>query len=266
MMSANWKRSLFALALAALAAFVAPRAKAGDDIVVFAAASLKNALDDVAAAWRKATGGRLRVALAGSSTLARQIQQGAPADLFISANIKWMAVLERHRHVDPASRRDLLRNRLVLVAHGKAAKPVTVNRGFDIVGLLGGGKLAMAMVASVPAGIYGKAALTSLDVWEKAAPHVAQTDNVRAALALVARGEAPFGIVYATDAAAAANVKVAATFPAHTHPPIIYPAAIVAESKNKPATRRFLAFLTSPNVRRLFERKGFIVIEPAVAN
>lgn len=265
-MSSDWKRACFALVVAVIATLVAPKAKAADEIVVFAAASLKNSLDQISAAWNRATGGKARIALAGSAKLAKQIQQGAPADLFISANIRWMDLLQRERRIDPASRRDLLRNRLVLIAHGKATRPIALAKGFDIVGLLSGGKLAMAMVSSVPAGIYGKAALTSLGVWDKAAPHVAQSDNVRAALAFVARGEAPFGIVYATDATAESNVTVAATFPAHTHPPIIYPTAIVAESKHKPAAKRFLSFLTSPAARPMFERQGFTVIEPAIAN
>lgn len=238
--------------------------KAGDEIVVFAAASLKNALDDISAAWSKKTGNTARLSLAGSSTLATQIQQGAPADVYISANIKWMDVLQNAKLIDPATRRDILRNRLVLIAHGKAAPAVAIASGFDLAGLLKGGKLAMAMVDSVPAGIYGKAALTSLGIWDAVSPNVAQADNVRAALALVARGEAGYGIVYATDAAASDNVTIVGTFAAETHPPIIYPAAVVAESKNKSAATGFLDFLASDTAKPLFEKQGFSVIEPAM--
>lgn len=256
----------FAGALVAIAALPQARALAADDVVVFAAASLKTALDDVSVAWKKQTGGVVKVSLAGSSQLAKQIQQGAPADVFISANVEWMDVLASEKLVDTASRRILLRNRLVLVAHGATDRQVEIVEGMDLAGLLGDGRLAMAMVDSVPAGIYGKAALTSLGLWDKIAPKVAQADNVRAALALVSRGEAPYGIVYATDAAASDNVTVVATFPEATHPPIVYPAALVADSVRKDAARRFLDFLSSTKARTMFERQGFKVIEPAVAN
>ena len=240
--------------------------RASEEIVVFAAASMKNALDDISAAWTKASGNTASISLAGSSKLAKQIQQGAPADLFISANVKWMDVLQQDNLIDLATRRDILGNRIVLIAHGKAAKPVAIDKGLDIVALLNGGKLAMAMVDSVPAGMYGKAALTSLGMWDKAAKSVAQSDNVRAALALVARGEAPYGIVYATDAAASDNVTVVGTFPTETHPPIIYPAAVLSESKKQSAAKSFLDFLTSGAAKPLFESQGFVVIEPAMAN
>ncbi len=255
-----------ALVFGASATTFVKRAAAGDEIVVFAAASLKNALDDISAEWSKASGNTVRVSFAGSSNLARQIQQGAPADVFISANVKWMDTLQQDNLVDAASRRILLRNRIVLIAHGKSAEKVEIKQGFDLAGLLKDGKLAMAMVDSVPAGIYGKAALTSLGVWQGVAPKVAQSDNVRAALALVARGEAPFGIVYATDAAASDNVTVVGMFPEQTHPPIIYPAAVVAESKKKPVATSFLDFLVTNKAKHIFEREGFSVIEPAVAN
>lgn len=241
-------------------------AKASDEIIVFAAASLKNALDDISAAWTKESGNTANVSLAGSSKLAKQIQQGAPADVYISANVKWMDVLQQDKLIDVATRRDILRNRIVLVAHGKSADPVTLEKGLDLNGLLKGGKLAMAMVDSVPAGIYGKAALTSLGIWDAVSPNVAQADNVRAALALVSRGEAPYGIVYATDAAASDNVTIVGTFPTETHPPIIYPAATLAESKKKDAAKSFLDFLTSEKATPLFEKQGFTVLAPALAN
>lgn len=232
---------------------------AAEPVLVFAAASLKNALDDVAAAYESETGQEITVSYAGSSALARQIQQGAPADLFISANPDWMDVLERGGLVRSDSRRDLLGNALVLVAHGRSAPSVEIGPGFDLAGRLGDGRLAMALVDAVPAGIYGKAALTSLGVWDAVAPSVAQADNVRAALALVARGEAPYGIVYATDAAAQDDVTVVGTFAADTHPPIIYPGALTSEAREPAAG--LLEFLSSPAARPLWERHGFRVLE-----
>ncbi len=253
-------------ALAVLLAFASPRAFAADEIVVFAAASLKNALDEISVAWTRRSGVVVKISFAGSSNLAKQIQQGAPADLFFSANVEWMDVLEKDELIDAATRRLLVRNRLVLIAHGKTDEKVEIAKGFDLAGRLGDGRLAMAMVESVPAGIYGKAALTSLQIWDAVAPKVAQTDNVRAALALVARGEAPCGIVYATDAAASDNVTVVATFPAASHPPAVYPAAVISASPNADVARRFLDFLSSAKARPMFERQGFTAIEPAMAN
>ena len=228
-----------------------------DRITVFAAASLKNAMDEIAAGFERQTGHAVAVSLAGSSALARQIRHGAPADLFISANPGWMDALAREGLIDPASRFDLLGNRLVLAAHGRGAPPVEVAPGLDIAAMLGGGRLAMALVEAAPAGIYGKAALEWLGAWEAAAPRVAQADNARAALALVSSGEAPLGIVYATDAAADDNVTVVGAFPAGAHPPIVYPAAAVAASGN-PLNRRFLAWLRGPAARQAFERQGFV--------
>lgn len=235
-------------------------------IVVFAAASLKTALDDVTAAWAAETGHTVRVSYAGSSKLARQIEAGAPADVFISANVTWMDVLQDAKLIDATSRVTLLRNRLVLIAHGSEAATVDIGSGFDLSGLVGDGKLAMAMVDAVPAGIYGKAALTSLNVWDAVSPKVAQADNVRAALALVARGEAPFGVVYATDAAASDNVTVVGTFPESSHPPIVYPAAVMAEAKSKRAAQAFLTFLSSVAARSIFVDHGFAPISPQLAN
>ncbi len=257
--------AVFVAAAAAITGPITP-ARAGDEIVVYAAASLKNALDDISADWSKETGNTARISLAGSSKLAKQIQQGAPADLFISANVQWMDVLQNEKLIDVATRRDILRTRIVLIAHGKEATPFQIDKSMDLNGLLKGGKLAMSMVDSVPAGIYGKAALTSLGMWETVSPNVAQTDNVRAALALVARGEAPYGIVYATDAAASDNVTVVATFPAETHPPIIFPAAVLAESGNKAPAGSFLDFLTSQKAKAVFERHGFTALEPVTVN
>jgi molybdate transport system substrate-binding protein len=250
-----------ALAFTALATVIPVRANA-DDITVFAAASLKDALDEVVAAWQQRSDARVRVAYDGSSRLAQQIMHGAPADLYISANERWMDVLEKASRIEPATRRNLIENRLVLIAHGKLAQPVTITQGFDLAGLLGNNRLSMAMVEAVPAGIYGRTALTSLGVWAAVAPKVAQSDNVRAALALVQRGEAPYGIVYATDAVAARNVTVVGRFPPETHPRIVYPAAVVRGSANASAARGFLDFLTSAPAQGRFDHHGFKVIRP----
>lgn len=241
-----------------------PASAADDDITVFAAASMKNAMDEVSEAWTRQTGHAAAVSLAGSSALARQIEQGAPADVFISANEGWMDTLEKNGLVDSATRFDLLRNRIVLIAHGRSAPAVDIGPDFDLARLLGDGKLAMALVDAVPAGIYGKAALQTLGAWDAVAPKVAQADNVRAALALVSTGEAPYGIVYATDAAADDDVTVVATFPDDSHPPIVYPAARVSGSDN-PLGAAFLDFLRGPAARAAFEKQGFVVVGPRSA-
>jgi molybdate transport system substrate-binding protein len=252
-------RAVLAAAVVACAA-LAPAVAAAEAVTVFATASLKNALDDVAAAWEEATGNEATIAYAASSALAKQIEEGAPADIFISASEDWMDAIEASGHVRGGTRRDLLGNALVLVAHGRDAPAVAIAPGFDIAGLLGGGKLAMALVDAVPAGVYGKAALTSLGVWDAVEPHVAQADNVRAALALVAAGEAPYGIVYRTDAAAEHDVTLVGTFPAGSHPPIVYPAAVTADASS-PVAAAFLDFLLTPEAAARFERHGFTVLD-----
>ena len=229
-------------------------------VTVFAAASLKNAMDGIAAAWRARTGHDVVVSLAGSSALARQIQAGAPADVFISANADWMDRLEADGLLIEGTRRDLLANSIVLVAHGGNVAPLEISPALDLSGLIGEGRLAMALVEAVPAGIYGKAALTHLGLWDTVAPKVAQADNVRAALALVATGEAPFGIVYATDAAAEPEVTVIGTFPADTHPPIVYPAAVL-DGRDNPLATDFLAFLGSAEASGIFAAEGFVVLD-----
>ena len=249
---------VFVLAAGLLA--IGPVRAGAEDITVFAAASLKTALDEIVTGWSAATGNTARVSYAGSSALARQIEQGAPADVFISASRGWMDALAAGRHVRKETRRDLLGNTLVLVAHGRDAAPVEIAPGFDLAGMLGDGRLAMALVDSVPAGIYGKAALTSLGIWEAVAPKVAQADNARAALALVAAGEAPMGTVYRTDAAADDDVTAVATFPAGSHPPIVYPAAVTAESASPDTAAEFLDHLSGAEARAAFERQGFVVL------
>lgn len=244
--------------LAAIVA-LAPLQGVAGELTVFAAASMKNAMDEVSTQWAEQTGHTLAVSLAGSSALARQIQQGAPADVFISANPEWMDTLEKDALIVADTRFDFLANSLVLIASGSDAAPVEIAPGFDLAGILGEDRLAMAMVDSVPAGIYGKAALTDLGIWDDIEPKLAQADNVRAALAFVSTGEAPLGIVYATDAVADDNVTVVAAFPKGSHPPIIYPAAVVTASKN-PLNDTFLEFMRGDVVRAAFERQGFTVL------
>lgn len=231
-----------------------------DEVVVFAAASLKNALDEIAQDFQGATGNTVTVSYAGSGELAKQITAGAPADLFISANEDWMNEIEKSGDVVEGSRKDLLGNTLVLIAHGTEVPAVEIGPDTDFSAMLGEEKLAMALVESVPAGQYGKAALESLGQWEGLAPKVAQSDNVRAALALVSTGEAPFGIVYATDAAADDNVTVVGSFPKDSYPAIIYPAALLGEAKDQ-ADRDFLDFLSGDEARSAFEAQGFTVLE-----
>ncbi|MGE0233705.1 MAG: molybdate ABC transporter substrate-binding protein [Flavobacteriaceae bacterium] len=233
-------------------------AQAGE-ILVFAAASTRTALEEIGARWRESTGNEAVFSFAGSSALARQIEQGAPANVFISASADWMDRLQKKNLVRPGSRIDLLGNTLVLIAHGANARPVRIAPDFDLAAMLGNGHLAMALVDSVPAGIYGKAALQSLGVWEKIAPRVAQADNVRAALALVSSGEAPFGIVYATDAAVSDQVTVVGRFPAGSHPPIVYPAAVLA-GRDDAFAEAFMEFLQGDAAAAAFARQGFEVL------
>jgi len=228
-------------------------------ITVFAAASLKNALDGIATDWRNETGKAVTVSYAASSTLAKQIENGAPADLFISADTDWMDYLQRRHLIDPKSRRDLLGNKLVLIAPKDSAVQTTLEPGFALARLLGGGRLAMADPDTVPAGKYGKAALTSLGVWQDVAGRVAAAENVRAALLLVARGEAPLGIVYQTDAAAEPDVRIVAAFPADTHPPITYPMALTVSAR--PGAAEFAGYLRSDAAGKQFEAQGFTVID-----
>lgn len=245
------------LGLLAACTFALP--VAAEDISVFAAASMKTALDQIAADYQARTGNTVTVSYAGSNLLAKQIIDGAPADIFISASESWMDEVEKAGAVADGSRLDLLGNTLVLIAHDAVA-PVQITDQTDLKGMLGDGKLAMAMVDSVPAGQYGKAALESLGMWDAVAPSVAQTDNVRAALALVAVGEAPYGIVYATDATAEPAVHLVGTFPADSYPPAIYPAALLKGAAD-PADRDFFDALSGPEARAVFAAQGFKVPE-----
>lgn len=247
------------LALAtALAASLATPAFS-EEVVVFAAASLKNALDAVAADFQTATGNTVTISYAGSNQLAKQIMEGAPADIFISAAVNWMDEVEKAGLVVPDTRSDLLGNTLVLVAHGADAAPVEIGPDFDLKALLGDGKLSMAMVDSVPAGQYGKESLESLGIWSAVEGSVAQSENVRAALALVSTGEAPYGIVYASDAVSDPGVTVVGTFPNDSHKPIIYPAALLTGAADA-ADKAFLEALSADGADAAFAGQGFAVL------
>ncbi|MGB6175309.1 MAG: molybdate ABC transporter substrate-binding protein [Methylocella sp.] len=239
-----------------LGAETAPAASDTAAPVVFAAASMKTALDAVAAAWKADTGKTVSIAYASSATLAKQIELGAPADMFISADLKWMDYLEKSKLVRAGTRRNLLGNRLVLIEPGDADVKLEIAKGFDLAGAAGDGKIAVCMIDSCPAGIYAKEGLESLGVFAGVEPKLAQASDVRNALNLVSRGEAKFGIVYATDAKADPKVKLVGTFPASSHSPIVYPIALIAASKN-PDAALFLAYLMSQAAIKIFLGQGF---------
>lgn len=232
-------------------------------LTVFAAASLKESMDAAGAAFQRRTGQPVRASYAASPALARQVEQGAPADVFVSADLEWMDWLQQRALIDPATRHDLLGNTLVLVAPATSqAAPVALRTGTDLRPLLGGdGRIALALTASVPAGRYAKAAFESLGMWPALQPRVAQAENVRAALLLVARGETPLGVVYATDARVEPRVRVLATFPAGSHPRIVYPVARVAASAH-PQARAFVQWLRSREAAAIFRRHGLLVPPP----
>ncbi|MBU1317533.1 MAG: molybdate ABC transporter substrate-binding protein [Alphaproteobacteria bacterium] len=253
------RRGIMGLAASlALLACLPETVVAQQPVTVFAAASMKNALDAASTAWTEKSGIATSISYAGSSALARQIEAGAPADLFISADLQWMDYLAAQDLIDTASRTSLLGNRIVLIG-ARGAPAVDIGPGFDLAALIGDGKLAMAAPDSVPAGRYGKAALESLGVWPSVAAKVAGAENVRAALQYVARGEAPYGIVYRTDAAADPNVTVVGIFPETSHPPIVYPVAPLRDADN-PAAADYLEFLKSEEARPFFEAEGFAVL------
>ena len=230
------------------------------ELVIFAAASLKNALDEAAASWVRESGRPApKISYAASSALARQLEQGAPADLFLSADLDWMDHAQQKNLIRPETRVSLLANRIALIAPADAKTTATLAPGVDLSGALGSSRLAIANVDAVPAGKYGKAALEKLGAWDRIKDRIAQADNVRAALLLVSRGEAPLGIVYTTDAAADPKVKVIATFPQDTHPPIVYPVAITRDSAN-PDAQGFLAYLRGSRAKASFEKQGFTVL------
>lgn len=260
-------RRAFTSALAA-AAFVlsavglAPQAAAqGKDVVILAAASLKNALDEASAAWTRQTGKSTRISYASSAALARQIEGGIPADIFISADVPWMDYVAERKLIKPESRSDFLGNQIVLIATKDSRIDLAIDKGFNLRGALGNdGRLAMGNVDAVPAGRYGKAALEHLGVWPSVSDRVAQAENVRMALTLVSRGEAPLGIVYTTDAASDPAVRIVGTFPAASHPAIIYPMALLSTSTS-PDAQAFVDYLKTPAAKPFFEKQGFTVLK-----
>jgi molybdate transport system substrate-binding protein len=248
---------IVALVLLALFGALPARAQSAAPVVL-AAASLQEALGEAADAWARQRHPRPVLSFAGSSALARQVEASAPADLFISADEAWMDHIDQRGLLASGSRRVIAGNRLVLIAPLDSPVTLRIAKGFPLARALGAGRLAMADPAAVPAGRYGRAALEALGVWAVVEPRVVRSENVRAALALVERGEAPLGIVYATDAAASRKVRVVGVFPASSHPPIRYPAAQLKTAKAKDASA-FLAFLGSRQARVILARHGFSV-------
>jgi molybdate transport system substrate-binding protein len=234
-----------------------PPALAQDrSLTVFAAASMNNALDDVDAAYTAKTGVKVAASYAASSALAKQIEQGAPADIFVSADTDWMDYAIGKKSINAPTRVDLLGNSIVLIApKDSGINNVTIGPGFDLAKLAGDGKIATGDVKAVPVGKYAKAALEKLGAWQAAEPKFAMAESVRAALTLVARGEAALGIVYSTDAKVEPEVKIVGTFPADSHPPIIYPVAATATAKAEAAD--YLAFLRTSAAKAIFEKYGF---------
>lgn len=236
----------------------APALAADKPVTVFAAASLKNALDEVGSVYAAKTGGEARFSYAAASAIARQIEQGAPADVYISADSDWMDYLAGKKLIVPASRRDLLTNHLALIAPADAKVSLKITKGMPLAKALGAGRLAVAG-PDVPAGKYAKASLTNLGVWDSVSGKLAQAENVRAALQFVARGESPYGVVYDTDAKVEPKVKIVGLFPDASHPRIVYPAALVAGGAN-PQAGGFLSFLSGPEAGAVFRKYGFVVL------
>jgi len=257
------RRLVAVLALAAAVLGAGPGHARADDLLVFAAASTKNAVDDIIAAYAAGGGGKVDASYASSSDLAKQIENGAPAGVFISADMKWADYLAERDLIAADGRRDLLGNSLVLVAPGSSGLTVDLSNADNLHAALGEGKLALGDPDHVPAGRYGKAALDSLGIWPSVEGQVVRAKDVRAALALVERGEAAAGIVYATDAALSDAIDIVATFPASSHPEIVYPVMLVAD-QDDPAARDFYAFLAGPEARAVFVRYGFTISATAV--
>lgn len=250
-------RRLIVAGLLSLPAGMSARAATAAPVTVFAAASLTDALKAVEAAWAKDGNVSARFSFGASSTLARQIEQGAPANLFASADEQWMNYLDTRGLIVPGTRRNLLSNTLVLIVPAGHPVHVTIGPGFDLMAILGkSGRLATGDPKHVPVGIYAQQALTHLGMWEQVQPRLAPAADVRSALLLVERGEAPAGIVYATDAAISKNVMIAGVFPSDTHPPIEYPFGIV-KGGDSPSARALLRYLSGPTARAIFRHYGF---------
>lgn len=243
---------------AVLALAATPALAAGKPVNVFAAASLKNALDEVGQAYVAKTGGEAKLTYAASSAIAHQIENGAPAEVYLSADSDWMDYLAGKKLIVAASRRDLLTNHLALIAPADSKTTLKIAKGMSIAKALGGGRLAVAG-PEVPAGKYAKASLTNLGVWDSVSGQLAQAENVRGALQFVARGESPLGIVYDTDAKVEPKVRIVGLFPDASHPAIVYPGALVAGGKN-PDAGTFLSFLSGPEASAIFKKYGFVVL------
>ena len=251
-----FRRAFLLALLAAGVAGTTPAAAQDKTITVFAAASMKNALDDVNAAFLKSSGVKVVTSYAASSALAKQIEQGAPADVFISADLDWMDYSAQKKTIKDDTRVSLLGNRLVLIAPKESKiDKVEIGPGFDLAKLIGDGRITTGEVTSVPVGKYAKGALEKLGIWASVEKKFATADNVRAALALTARGEAVLGIVYETDAKVEPGVKIVGAFPADSHPAIVYPVAATVSAK--PETAAYLSFLRSAASKTIFEKYGF---------
>jgi molybdate transport system substrate-binding protein len=247
---------LAALPIFAAACGMPTSASAQETLIVFAAASMKNAVDDINAAFAAKTSIKVNASYAASSALAKQIEQGAPADLFASADLDWMDYGSQKKFIKDDTRVNLLGNRLVLIApKDSKLSDVSIGQGFDLAKLAGDGRIATGDVRAVPVGKYAKAALEKLGAWAAVEPKMAMAENVRAALSLVARGEAPLGIVYETDAKIEPNVKIVGAFPQDSYPPITYPVALTVNAK--PAAMQYLSFLRSQTAKVIFEKYGF---------
>lgn len=259
------RRLFLILVLVALSPVAAVPSRAQESsLTVFAAASMKNALDDVNAAFTQATGIKITASYAASSALMRQIESGAPADVFVSADLEWMDYGSQKKLIQDASRVNLLGNALVLIAPANAAlSNVAIGPGLDLAKLLGNGRLVTGDVRAVPVGRYAKSALEKLGLWASVESKMAMAENVRAALALVAREEAPLGIVYATDAKVEPKVKVVGVFPEGSHAPITYPVAATVTAK--PDAARYITFLRTQAAKTIFERYGFTVLVPSIS-
>ncbi|HEV2442279.1 MAG TPA: molybdate ABC transporter substrate-binding protein [Steroidobacteraceae bacterium] len=252
------RRQWMAWAMAALLSLHTAGARAADPsagVLVFAAASLANVLGDLDKAFTAQTGIRVTSSLAASSTLAKQIEAGAPADVYFSADLQWMDYLQQRGLLRAGSRHDVVGNSLVLIAPSGSSLQISIGPGFDLSRVLGSGRLAVADPDSVPAGIYAREALEKLGIWNNLMPRLVRAENVRAALEYVARGDAPLGIVYRTDALVEKQVRIVGVFPADSHPPIVYPVALTRQADA--ASARYLAFITGADARRIFRKWGF---------
>jgi molybdate transport system substrate-binding protein len=253
----NAARPFFRTLAVLVLLFAATTRAPAQDVTVFAAASLTNAFEEIAKAYRARGGGPVKFSFASSSTLAKQIESGAPADIFASADEQWMDYLAERKLIEAATRVSRLGNALVLITPPGDKRTVDIKPGFALTAMIGDGKLATGDPAHVPVGRYAEQALTKLGVWAAVSPKIARADNVRAALAFVERGEAPFGIVYSTDAMASGKVNVAGKFPADSHTPISYPFAILAQ-RDRPEVRKFFAFLGEREAEAVYRKAGFI--------